>query len=269
MMCRLLKVSRSGYYSWSVRRPSARALRAAELTREIQRVHKKSRGIYGSPRVHAQLLHEGFEVGLDTVARLMRQANLRGKLRRRFKVTTNSAHALPLAPNVVNREFDVKTTDSVWCADITYIRTDAGWVYLAVVLDLATRLIVGWSMARHMRTELISTALTNALSWRAPAERLVHHSDRGCQYASQEFRRLLEKNEIECSMSRKGNCWDNAPTESFFGTYKQELYFHESWANLAEARIATHDYIEVFYNRERLHSTLGYITPIEADEAAA
>jgi len=264
-MCRLLEVSRSGYYAWSGRAPSARALRDVELTHEVRRVHERSRDTYGSPRVHAQLQREGIEVGVGTVARLMKMTGLSGKVRRRFKVTTDSNHEEAIAPNLVNREFAVETTDSVWCADITYIRTASGWVYLAVVLDLATRMVVGWSLARHMRTELIHSALVNALSWRKPAGRLVHHSDRGSQYASGEFRRLLAAHGIECSMSRKGNCWDNAPMESFFGTFKQELYFHESWSNLADARAATHDYIEVFYNRQRLHSTLGYITPMEAD----
>ena len=267
MMCRLLEVSRSGYYSWRTRAPSPRALRSEELLKEICRVHKQSQGVYGSPRVHAQLLRDGFEVSVDTARRLMRRAGLTGKIRRKFKVTTDSEHGQPLAPNLLNREFEVETTDSAWCADITYIRTLSGWVYLAVILDLATRLVVGWSMARHMRTELITSALEGALAWRKPAKDLVHHSDRGSQYASDDYRQLLEAHGIKCSMSRKGNCWDNAPMESFFGTYKQELYFHESWSGLAEARAATADYIEVFYNRERLHSTLGYITPMEADEA--
>ena len=269
MMCRILEVSRSGFYDWTSRPPSRQRIRAASLRRSIRRVHETARGVYGSPRVHAQLQREGVEVCRDTVARLMRAEGLRGEIKRGFKSTTDSKHPLPIAPNSLNREFDTQTTDSAWCADITYLRTKAGWVYLAVILDLATRLVVGWSMATHMRTPLVVSALMNALSWRKPAGRLLHHSDRGSQYASRELQQVLRREGIECSMSRKGNCWDNAVTESFFGTFKQELAFHEDWNGLADARAATCDYIESFYNRERLHSTLGYKTPMEADELAA
>lgn len=269
MMCRVLEVSRSGYYAWVSRPPSRQRIRAAALQNDIRRVHKKARGVYGSPRVHAQLRREGIHACVDTVARTMRAAGLRGKIRRGFRSTTDSKHHLPIAPNSLNREFDAQTPDSAWCSDITYIRTRSGWVYLAVILDLATRLVVGWSMDTHMRTSLVTSALRNALSWRKPAARLVHHSDRGCQYASHELQEVLRQEGIECSMSRKGNCWDNAVAESFFGTFKQELAFHEDWTCLADARAATCDYIETFYNRERLHSTLGYKTPMEADELAA
>jgi transposase InsO family protein len=219
--------------------------------------------------VHAQLVRDGEEVGVDRVARLMRADGLRGRVRRRFKVTTNSRHTRPVAANVLNREFTVEASDSVWCADITYIPTAAGWVYLAAIIDLATRMIVGWSMANHMRTELVESALLNALTARAPAARLVHHSDRGSQYASTSYRALLEQHGIECSMSGAGNCYDNAVIESSFGTYKQEWGHHHRWTGLIDARAATHDYIEVFYNRQRLHSSLGYRTPAEADRAIA
>jgi len=269
LMCRVLGVSRSGYYA-SVRRfrPSERESRNAELLKRIREIHEDSRGTYGSPRVHAQLLREGVKVSESRVADLMRAAGLKGRVCRRFKATTDSRHAKPIAPNTLNREFAVESTDSVWCADITYIPTAAGWVYLAAIIDLATRMIVGWSMATHMRTELVESALLNALTARAPASRLVHHSDRGSQYASESYRGLLNKHDIECSMSRKGDCWDNAVIESFFGTFKQEWAHHHRWSGLLEARAATHDYIEVFYNRQRLHSSLGYRTPAEADEAA-
>lgn len=235
----------------------------------IRKVHEDSRGTYGSPRVHAQLLRDGFDVGTDRVARLMQKAGIKGRVRRRFKATTNSRHDRPIAPNVLNREFGAKSSDSVWCADITYISTASGWVYLAAIIDVATRMIVGWSMASHMRTELVESALMNALTARAPASRLVHHSDRGSQYASDSYRRLLQQHGIECSMSRAGDCYDNAMIESFFGTLKQEWVHHNWWASLREARAATHDYIEVFYNRQRLHSALGYRTPAEADKDAA
>jgi putative transposase len=270
LMCRVLGVSRSGYYASKARvRPSDRETRDAELLKRIREIHSESRGTYGSPRVHAQLLREGIKVGKDHVARLMRAAGIRGRVLRRYKVTTDSKHDKPVAPNTLNREFAAESPDSVWCADITFIPTAAGWVYLAAILDLATRMVVGWSMAAHMRTELIESALLNALTARAPAAKLVHHSDRGSQYASETYQDLLEEYGIECSMSRKGNCWDNAVMESFFGTYKQEWANHHRWSGLSDSRVATHDYIEVFYNRQRLHSSLGYRTPAEADAAAA
>ena len=171
----------------------------------------------------------------------MRAAGLRGRVRRRFKVTTDSKHEKPIAPNLVNREFKAETSDSIWCADMTYIRTAAGWVYLAAILDVATRMVVGWSMAHHMRTELVESALLNALSVRKPASRLVHHSDRGSQYASKSYRDLLEEHGIECSMSDAGDCYDNAMMESFFGTFKQEWAHYHYWRNLTEARAATFD----------------------------
>lgn len=265
-MCRVLGVSRSGWYAWQARiRPTPRELRDAQLLVEIRRIHEASRGTYGSPRVHAQLVREGVQVGEDRVARLMRAAGLAGRVRRRFKVTTDSRHSRPIAPNTLNRAFRADSSDSVWCADITYLPTAGGWVYLAAIVDLATRMIVGWSMANHLRTELVEGALSNALTSRAPASRLVHHSDRGCQYASDTYQALLEQHGIECSMSRAGNCFDNAVIESFFGTFKQEWAHHHSWSGLLDARAATHDYIEVFYNRQRLHSALGYRTPAEAD----
>jgi len=199
----------------------------------------------------------------------MRCNGLRGKVRRAFRKTTDSNHERPIAENSLNRQFAPKNKDSVWCADITYIPTRSGWVYLAAIIDLTTRMIVGWSIATHMRTELVERALMNALAFRRPADELVHHSDRGSQYASTAYRNLLQNNGIQCSMSRKGNCWDNAVIESFFGSFKQEWAHHHRWSGLDDARAATHDYIEVFYNRQRLHSALDYRTPAEVDEAVA
>jgi len=269
-MCRVLGVSRSGWYDSRKRvRPSDREIRNAELLAKIREIHAASRGTYGSPRVHAQLMRDGVNVGEDRVAGLMRAAGLKGRVRRRFKSTTDSRHSQSVAPNTLNREFTAESSDSVWCADITYIPTASGFVYLASIIDLATRMIVGWSMANHMRTELVESALLNALTSRAPASRLVHHSDRGSQYASASYRGLLELHGIECSMSRAGDCYDNAVIESFFGTFKQEWAHHHRWSGLADARAGTHEYIEVFYNRKRLHSSLGYRTPAEADQAAA
>ena len=199
----------------------------------------------------------------------MRKHGITWKARRRFIVTTQSNHTNPIAPNVLNRQFDVDSKDSAWCADITFIHTGEGWVCLAAVIDLSTRLVVGWVMDRHMQTGRVESALKNALLWRNPANRLVHHSDRGTQYASNAYQCLLSQDGIECSMSRKGDCWDNAVMESFFGMYKQKLAHHANWPGLEDARAATMDYIEVFYNRKRIHSSLGYRTPKEVDEAAA
>ncbi|MEE8373070.1 MAG: IS3 family transposase [Dehalococcoidia bacterium] len=270
LMCRVLEVSRSGWYAYESRiRPSDREIRDTQLTEKIREVHVASRETYGSPRVHAQLVRDGVDVGRDQVARLMRAAGIKGRVQRRFKVTTDSKHDMPVAPNTLDREFDAGSSDSVWCADITYIRTRSGWVYLAAIIDVATRMIVGWSMATHMRTELIVNALQNALATCGPALKRLHHSDRGCQYTGTTYRDLLEEYGIECSMSRKGNCWDNALMESFFGTYKQEWAHHQQWSGLGDARASTYDYIEVFYNRQRLHSALGYRTPAEAAAASA
>ena len=270
LMCRVLGVSRSGWYASRARvRPSEREIRDADLVARIREIHARSRGIYGSPRVHAQLLREGVEVCKDRVARLMQADGLQGRVRRRFKSTTDSKHDRPVAPNSLNREFRAGSRDAVWCADITYIPTASGWVYLAAIIELSTRMIVGWSMATHMRTELVESALLNALAWRAPAEKLVHHSDRGSQYTSTSYQALLEQHGIECSMSRPGDCYDIAVMESFFGSYKQEWAHHHRWAGLSDARPSTHDFIEVFYNRQRLHSSLGYRTPAEAMEDAA
>lgn len=270
MMCRALGVSRSGFYAAQQRaRPTTRERNDAELLDRIRHIHEASRGTYGSPRIREALRREGIAASKARIERLMKAAGIAGRVRRRFRVTTDSNHGRPVAPNLLDRRFRQRTPDSAWCADITYVRTESGWAYLAVVLDVATRLIVGWSMATHMRTELVEAALTNALATRRPADQLIHHSDRGTQYASRSYRELLDRNGITCSMSRARDCWDNAITESFFGTFKQEWAHHHRWKGLADARLSTHDYIEVFYNRERLHSSLGYRTPAEADAAVA
>jgi transposase InsO family protein len=199
----------------------------------------------------------------------MRADGLRGRIRRRFRTTTDSDHTLPVAPNTLNRQFTVDSPDRVWAGDITYLPTASGWGYLAVILDLHSRMVVGWALADHMRTELVEDALTVALGAREPTPERLHHSDRGSQYASKSYREHLAQHGIAVSMSRRGDCYDNAVVESFFGTLKQELVHHVRWADLAEARLAIHDYIEVFYNRQRLHSGLGYRTPAEVDQEAA
>jgi transposase InsO family protein len=239
------------------------------LSQRIRRIHLASRGTYGSPRVHRQLRRDDVCIGRKRVERLMRSDGLRGRIRRRFRTTTDSDHALPVAPNTLNRQFSIDSPDQVWAGDITYIPTKSGWGYLAVILDLHSRMVVGWALANHMRTELVVCALMAALGSREPAPKLLHHSDRGSQYASQAYRSHLAQHGIEVSMSRRGDCYDNAVVESFFGTLKQELVHHERWADLTQARAAIHDYIEIFYNRQRLHSSLDFRTPFEVDEEAA
>jgi len=261
-LCEVLKASRSGYYAWSRRPPSPAAVRRDRLVAEIRRAHGESRDTYGSPRVYRALKARGVPCCENTVAKLMKAQGVRPKARRPFAVkTTDSRHDRPVAPNTLNREFYPDRPDAVWTADITYVPTAEGWLYLAVVLDLFSRRVVGWATADHLRSELACDALRMALTHRRPGEGLLHHSDRGAQYASEEYQRLLAGHGVEPSMSRTGNCWDNAVTESFFSTAKRELTHHESYATREEARRSLFEYIEVFYNRQRLHSTLGYRSP--------
>lgn len=260
--CRVLRVSRSGYYQWLKNPIGAIEHRRAQLTEQIRLVHAESRGLYGSPRVHAALLRRGVKRNRKTIARLMREHGLRSKIRRKFRIrTTDSAHAHPIAPNIVNRDFTAAEPDAVWLGDITYIPTGEGFLYLAGVMDLFSRRIVGWSMAGHLRAELVKDALTMATTRRDPAPGLVHHTDRGVQYACGEYRGLLESWGMVASMSRKGDCYDNAPKESFWATLKNELMSDRTFATRDEARAAIFEYIEVFYNRQRIHSSLGYVSP--------
>ena len=262
-MCRQFEVSRSGYYARKTRTPSARQREDAVLKEAIKKSHKKSRQTYGSPRIVDDMKEQGFDVGRRRVARLMAEEGITGTPRKRFKRTTDSKHNHDIADNILDREFTVEAPDTVWATDITYVRTWEGWMYLAVVVDLFSRRIVGWSMATHMRTELVLGALNMALGRRAPVPRLCHHSDRGSQYASHDYRDALRKNNIVCSMSRKGDCWDNSVVESFFATLKKELIYRRPWATVKSVREAIVEYIEVFYNRKRKHSTLGYFSPAE------
>jgi transposase InsO family protein len=263
MMCRLLGVSRSGYHAWTCRAPSKRAMDNQQLREEVVQVHSESEKRYGSPRVHRELRARGKRVGRNRIARLMRELGLFGKRRRRFRVTTDSNHAQPIAPNVVARNFTATTANEVWVTDITYVPTNEGWLYLAVVLDLYSRRVVGWSMSDRPTTAFALEALTMAIANRRPAAGLIHHSDRGCQYASDEYQRLLSNHGFIGSMSRKGDCWDNAVAESFFATLKTELVHDARWKTRDQARAALFHYIEVFYNRRRLHSTIGYVTPVD------
>ena len=264
VLCEVLKVSRSGYHAWSRRPPSPSALRRDRLVAEIRHAHGESRATYGSPRVHRALKARGVPCCENTVAKLMKAQGVRPKARRPFVArTTDSRHDRPVAKNVLNRESYADRPNTTWTADISYVPTAEGWLYLAVVLDLFSRRVVGWATADHLRSELACNALRMALEHRRPKGGLLHHSDRGVQYAGESYQRLLAGHAIEPSMSRAGNCWDNAVTESFFSTAKRELTHHESYATQEEARRSLFEYIEVFYNRQRLHSTLGYRSPTE------
>jgi len=271
VLCEMLGVTRAGYYAWARRRekpPGSRASRRAELAEQIRSAHEESGRTYGSPRVYHELRARGVEACENTVAKVMRQEGIRSIVRRRFRVrTTDSAHGHAVAPNVLERDFAAEAPDRKWAADITYVATSEGWLYLAVVLDLCSRKVVGWAMADHLRAELCTNALEMALKRRRPAGGLLHHSDRGVQYACGEYRDLLRSQGIECSMSRRGDCYDNAVVESFFKSLKAELVYHEHYATREQARRSIFEYLEVFYNRKRLHSSLGYLSP-EQFEAA-
>jgi transposase InsO family protein len=262
-MSSTLEVSRAGFYAWLGRGESRHALEDRRLTVLIREEHEKSRGTYGSPRIHAALKKRGEVCGLHRVERLMREAGIRSKMRRKFQRTTDSKHNHPVAPNLLDQDFSVSAPNQVWVSDITYIPTDEGWLFLASTLDLYSRMVVGWSMSASMPTSLVLASLEMAIDGRSPLPGLLHHSDRGVQYAAHDFQGLLELNGIVCSMSRKGNCYDNAVKESFFHTLKTELCDHEHYKTRAQARASVFEYIEVFYNRQRLHSTLGYCSPIE------
>ena len=270
VMCRVLQVSRSGFYAWGGRPPSPRAKRNQELVGEIRQVHEANRHLYGSPRVHRALLAEGRAVSRNTVAKLMRREKIRARSGRRFVPrTTDSRHDKPVADNKLSRDFAAPAADRKWLADITYVPTAEGWLYLAAVLDAFSRRVVGWSVADHMETGLPADALEMAVARRRPrGPDLVHHSDRGSQYASDDYQALLARHGIECSMSGRGDCYDNAMMESFWATLKGELVHQRRYATRDEARRSICEYIEAFYNRKRLHSSLGYVSP-ESFEAAA
>jgi putative transposase len=260
--CQVLEVSRSGYYAWLRRPVSARASHREEMAKKIARVHEQNRKVYGSPRICEALRAQGESVCENTVADIMKERQIRAKTKRKFvPKTTDSRHSQPIADNVLDRQFDAELPNQKWAVDITYIPTDQGWLYLAGVIDLCSRKIVGWSMADHMRVELVSDALKMAIARRRPGEDLLHHSDRGVQYASEDYMHLLQSHDMRISMSGKGDCWDNAVMESFWATLKNELVNHEHYAMHEEARASIFEYIEVFYNRKRLHSSLGYVSP--------
>jgi putative transposase len=269
LMCRALDVSISGFYAWRKRPASRRGMKNRLLVDRIKTIHKRSRNTYGSPRVHVQLVAEGELCGRGRVERLMRVNGIRAKQKRKFVVTTDSKHDLPVAENILEREFHVEEPNTVWSSDITYIPTDEGWLYLAGVLDLCSRTAVGWSMSETLEKRLVLDALKMAYRRRRPGKGLLHHSDRGSQYASDDYGNLLKSYGMRMSMSRKGDCWDNAVMESFFGTLKKELVHHRKYRTRAEARQDIFEFIEVFYNRERLHSSLGYMSPANYEKRIA
>jgi putative transposase len=262
-LCRVLEVSRSGFYAWQGRPASARSRRDVQLTSLIRISHAESRGTYGSPRISRDLQARSIRVSRKRVARLMGQAGLIGRRPRRYRVTTDSKHCLPVASNLVKRRFKAEAPNQLWVTDITYIHTWEGWLYLAVVLDVFSRRVVGYALAEHLRTQLVLEALQRALDLRQPKPGLVHHSDRGCQYASDAYRGELAERGITCSMSRLGDCWDNAVAESFFSTLKRELVSKHPWPTRQLAKEAIDDYIAGFYNPQRRHSALGYRSPID------
>ncbi|XSF12109.1 IS3 family transposase [Myxococcus faecalis] len=269
LMCQQLGVARSGYYAWQKRPESERQKANRALAAEVAAVHQKSRGTYGSPRVHAELRAAGRYVSRKRVARLMCQQGLAARKKRRFVCTTDSRHCQPVAPNVLARNFSADQPNCTWVTDITYVWTRQGWLFLAVVLDLFSRRVVGWAMSEFIDRHLVLGALDMALKGRQPPRGLLHHSDRGSQYASEDYQQALASRGIECSMSRKGNCWDNAVAESFFSTLKMELVHDADFATRDQARSALFEYIEVFYNRQRRHSSLGYVSPVEYERTAS
>jgi len=267
LMCRVLGVSASGYYAWRSRPESPRAVANRHLLERIRRIHGDHLGRYGSPRMHAALQAQGHRVSRGRIERLMRRHGIRALARRRFRpATTDSRHPWPVAPNLLRQQFMASAPNRVWLADITYIPTDEGWLYLATVLDLATRKMVGWSMRDHLRTELTLGALMMAAQRQRPGPGLIHHSDRGSQYAAEAYARALASMGAEASMSRRGCCYDNAPMESFFHSLKVELVHQRRWATREEARRDLFGYIEGYYNRQRIHSALGYLTPEQAEQ---
>jgi transposase InsO family protein len=260
-------VSEAGYYAWAGRGPSRGEQRRGRLLAAIEQVHAEVKGRHGSPRMTAELNARGHACTENTVAKLMKAHGIRAKTSRRFVCTTDSRHGLPVADNLLGRRFDPPGPNVAWSADITYIPTADGWLYLAVVEDLFSRMIVGWSMDGTMTSRLVVDALDMAVRRRLPGEGLLAHSDRGSQYASEHYQRLLGKHGITCSMSGVAQCWDNAPVESFFASLKKELVHHEEYTTREQAKASIFEYVEAFYNRARRHSSLGYLSPVEFERA--
>ena len=265
-MCRVLSVSRSGYYRWRDRPESRRAIENRRLDAHIKAIFTKYKGRYGSPKITDELNDRGFSVSKNRVARRMRASGLRSIVRRKYRATTDSKHSHPVADNLLQRDFTAAEPDKVWVSDITYIKTARGWLYLTVFIDLFSRMVVGWALSSSLSTEMVLAALQRGIRNRRPGAGLTIHSDRGVQYACKDFRKVLKKHGFIQSMSRKGDCWDNAVAESFFGIIKSELIHHERFNGPQDTLKAIFEYIEVFYNRKRKHSTLGYKTPDQFEQ---
>jgi len=266
-MSESLSITRSGYYRWiSTGMISPKFLTETDLLNQILEIFYNSKQRYGSPRITAELRSKGMRISKKRVARIMKKHGIKSKTKRRFKVTTNSKHKLPVAKNLVEMKFNPEKANNLWTSDITYIRTSEGWLYLAVVLDLWSRSVISWGADKYMDENLVIRTLDKAIAIRGKQENLIFHSDRGSQFASLRVRKLLEENQIRQSMSSKGNCYDNAPTESFFSTLKRELVYRENFKTREEAKQKLFEYIEVFYNRKRRHSSLGYLSPLDFEK---
>jgi len=268
VLCRVMEVGRSGFYAWQRRAPSVRAQADKVLESKIEVAFRDSRGTYGSPRIRAQLTAQGVSVSKRRVARLMRRRGLYGLRKARFVRTTDSRHKLPIAPNLLARDFTAAAPNKVWVTDVTFVWTLQGWLYLAAILDLFSRRVVGWGMSAHNDEALVLGALNMALSTRQPARGLIHHSDRGSVYCGTDYLAVLQAHGVERSMSRKGDCWDNAVAESFFGTLKQEMLYRRELESRRAAQTAIFEYLEVYYNPKRRHSTLGFLSPVNFEERA-
>ena len=268
VMSKVLSVSRKSYYNWQSRSESKRYRENRRILEEIKRIHTGRKRSYGSPRVHEELLDRGFSCSRKRVARLMREEQIAAKRKRKFKPTTDSKHNYPIAANLLDRNFEVLLPDMVWVSDLTYVATDEGWLYLATVMDLYSRRIVGWSMDKRMTRDIVIDALDMAVKTRCPVPGLLHHSDRGSQYASYKYQDKLKTHGMICSMSRKGNCWDNAVMESFYRSLKVESVYSKKYKTRKEAKRDIFTYIEMFYNRIRRHSFLGYKSPCDFERMA-
>ena len=268
-MCRVLSVSESGYYAWWKRLPSRRQAEDEQLTEHIRSAYEQGRHVYGSPRIHAELRAQGIRCGKHRVARLMQQAGLQAVHKRHRVCTTDSQHSDAVAPNLLQRDFTAPAPNRKWLTDITAVWTAEGWLYLAVVLDVYSRLVVGWAMASHREESLVEAALWMALGRRTPPDELLHHSDRGSQYTSQAYQAVLAQFQIQVSMSGKGDCYDNAMMESFFSSLKTECLYQRSYQSYSEAKLALFEWIEVFYNRQRRHSSLNYRSPVVYEQQQA
>ena len=268
-LCNALEVSTSGFYDWLDRPESNRSRENRQLMEKIKRSHEQSREIYGSPKIHKDLIAENEICSVNRVARLMKEADIKSKVARKFVITTNSKNTMQPAPDLLQRQFVVNRHDKAWVSDTTFIATREGWLYLAVILDLFSRQVIGWAMSTKNNTELVQDALTMAMRRRGKVKDVIVHSDQGSTYASGDYQRQLNDNQLRCSMSRKGECLDNAVAESFFGSLKNELVYHEDYKTRSEARQSIFEYIEVFYNRKRRHAFLNYMTPVEYEKKYA